>query len=264
MQPLDVIVPAGGHLDSHFAEVVGTKSKPLISFHGTTMLKRILVALKESGCVNRIALVGTQEVIDHYDAKLADFRDIELGTSPKNILAGLRALSANGEQPDRVLICTCDLPFLTPESVKTFFSRCTNYDFHAPLISDAEYADVYPTAPATFVKLRDGTYTTGCLYHAKSEALKSCISYIEQVFTQRKSKLGMANILGVGFTMKYLLKMLKVADVEARVSELLHCSAKAIPNSDPALAYDIDYIEDYHYALQNWDDILRGKWSPPN
>lgn len=262
MGSFDVIIPAGGHLDSHFAGVVGTNSKPLIHFKGVTILRRTVEAFKATGLANRIVVVGTEEVNAHRDAELADFSTPEQGTSPKNIVAGLRMLETDGSAPDRVLICTADLPFVTPDSIKNFVAQTSTKDFYAPLIAEDAYMESFPGCPATFVRLRDGSYTAGCLYNADTQTLKRCLEYIEQVFHQRKSKLGMANILGVGFTMKYLLKLVTVADVEKRVSELLHCSATAIPESSPDLAFDIDYIEDYQYALQNYDAIQRGKWEP--
>lgn len=263
MATFDVILPAGGHLDPHFAGVVGTPAKPLIKFEGVSVLYRMIQAFRESGVANRLVVVGSPEVMASKEATLCDFAVKELGSSPANIIAGIGALADAGSEPERVLICTTDLPFITPEGIRNFVNQCGTKDFYAPLISDESYGNDYPNAPATFVKLRDGVYTTGCLYNVNSAAVKRCLTYIEQVFQNRKSKLAMANILGVGFTLKYLTKQLRVADVETRISELLHCSASAVPNASAELAYDIDYLEDYHYVLQNWNAALRGKWMPP-
>jgi len=264
MQPLDVILLAGGHLDDHFAGVVGTKAKPLIRFEGVTVLYRMIHAFKESGRAGKIVLVGSPEVVNSREAELCDLVAVDRGSSPANIIAGLNALREDGGEPERVMICTTDLPFITPASIQVFFDQCGDADFYAPLIAEEAFGDAYPTAPVTAVKLRDGSYTTGCLYNATSGALRRCLPYIEQVFTHRKSKLKMANILGVGFTFKYLTRQLTVASVEQKISELLHCTARAIPESSPELAFDIDYIEDYHYVLQNYKNALAGKWAPPS
>jgi CTP:molybdopterin cytidylyltransferase MocA len=263
MRKFDVIIPAGGHLDAHFSDVVGTNSKPLIRFEGVTILYRILHAFRASGVAERIVVVGTQEVIDSSDVKLADLAVLEKGSSPANIQAGLVELSRDAAEPDRVLICTGDVPFITPEAITNFVAQCGDKDFYAPLISEEDYAEVYPGSPATFVKLKEGSITTGSIFNVNSIAVKKCLTYIEQVFQHRKSKLGMANILGVGFTLKYLTRQLRISDVEQRISELLHCSASGIQNGAPELAYDVDYLEDYHYALQNYHHALRGKWMPP-
>jgi len=82
---------------------------------------------------------------------------------------------------------------------------------------------------------------------------------IERVFQNRKSKIGMARILGLKFVYGYLTQSLTVSDVEAKVKDVLKCSAAAVPGSPPELAFDIDYQEDYHYAVQAMK--LRGKGS---
>ena len=98
--------------------------------------------------------------------------------------------------------------------------------------------------------LIDGTWTTGCAYLATPKGMFAAMEHIERVFQNRKSKLGMARILGLKFVYGYLTQKLTVSDVEAKVKDVLKCSAVAIPGSPPELAFDIDYPEDYHYALQ--------------
>lgn len=260
----DVVIPAGGHLDQHFADVVGTKSKALIGFQGTTILGRTIKAFRETGAVRRIAVVGTQEVLDHADVRLADLSCLERGSSPKNIMAGFDLMRHDGEEPERALICTADLPFITPNSIQAFLSVTGKKDFYAPLITEESYFESFRDSPATFVRLKDGSYTAGCLYNVNTASARKSLEYMEEVFKQRKSKMGMANILGVGFLIRYIFRMVKVEDVERRVSELLHCTASGILGSNPELAFDIDHIDDYYYAIQNYSAIQKGKWSPVN
>jgi molybdopterin-guanine dinucleotide biosynthesis protein A len=250
MAQLPVIIPAGGKLPDDFARVVGTHSKALIRFDGKTILQNTVEALKGSGHVNRVVLIGSPEVREHADAGLADDVLAEGETGPENIFRGLDFLLEEPNPPERVLICTCDLPFLSDKGVRGFLDACPqNKDFCVPLISEADYAEAYPQAEATFVTLRDGVYTTGCLYSANTHALQKALHHIDRLFMNRKSKVGMARVLGMRFVLLLLTKRLTIKDIEDKVMDLLGCSGAAVAGSAAELAYDVDYLEDYHYVV---------------
>ncbi len=256
MDRLDVIIPAGGKLDESFARVVGTHSKALIKFEKKTILENTIEALKDSDRVNRIVVVGSSEVIESSAVQHADEVLPEGGSGPENIFRGLDALMETAQKPERVLITTSDLPFMTPKTVNTFLDSCpTNVHFCVPLIEKPDYEEAFPRAEATFVELKDGIYTTGCMYNVDTRALRKALHHIDHLFANRKSKIGMARMLGFVFAWKLINKRLFVSDIEKKVFELLECSGKAIHNSPPELAYDIDYIEDYHYALQMFQSL---------
>ncbi len=251
MTKYDIIVPAGGRIDDAFARVVGTTSKALIKFDARSVLERTLSAFRESGRAGRIVVIGSAEVIEHPDCAKADGSIREGASGPENIFRGLDWLLASGSPPERVLICTCDLPFITAEVISRFLAQCPeSKDFCVPLVSQEDFTEAYPQASATFVDLKDGTLTTGCLYKCRTEGLQKAIHHIDRVFVNRKSKLGLARLLGMRFVMLMLTKRLSVRDIEDKVVELLGCTGAAVAYSPPELAYDVDYVEDYHYALQ--------------
>lgn len=251
MAQLDVIIPAGGKLDDEFAKVVGTHSKALVRFEGQTVLATTIEALRMSGRVNRIIVIGGDEVRESNDAGAADAVLTEGATGPENMFRGVDYLLEEKDPPERVMICTCDLPFLTAKGVQTFVDLCpANKDFCVPLISEYDFAEAYPQAKATFVPLRDGVYTTGCLYNTNIIALRKALHHIDRLFSNRKSKVGMARVLGMRFVLLLLTKRLTIKDIEDKVMDLLGCTGAAVPGSPAELAYDIDYLEDYHYVVQ--------------
>ena len=249
MAQVDVIIPAGGKINPAFARVVGTSNKALIKLEGKTVLSNTLECLRSMPGVRRIVVIGPEEV--HAEAQgVADHALPEQKTGPQNIFSGLRWLTQCYDPAEQVLIVTSDLPFLNTQVLKTFIDLCPpGKDFCVPLISKDAFLDCFPSAEATFVTLRDGTWTTGCAYLATPKGLFTAIEHIERVFANRKSKLGMARILGPKFVYGYLTQKLTVTDVEEKVKDLLKCVGVAIPGSPPELCFDIDYIEDYHYAL---------------
>ncbi len=250
MPGLDVVIPAGGQMEEDFVRVTGVRHKPLVKFNDKTVIRSTIEALKGSAQVGRIVVVGADAVIDHPDCVLADARLPEKGTGPRNIMAGIEQLQMMPSPPERVLIVTSDLPFLTPSSVDRFLELCErNIDFNVPLIERPDYEEAFPGAEATFVKLLDGEWTTGCMYEVSVKGFRTALSHVEEVFTRRKSKFKIAQMLGPKFVWDYLLKKLTVPDIEAKITDLLKVQGRAIPGSPPELAYDIDYVDDYKYAV---------------
>ena len=202
--------------------------------------------------MRRIVVIGPEEVWEPARAAGADVCLEEGATGPDNIFRGVDHLAAQPDTLDEMLVVTTDLPFLTPEIVCAFLDLCPpDKEFCVPLISKAEFQKHYPEATSTFVTLRDGDWTAGCMYAASVSALRRARPHIERVFEQRKSKLGMAKLLGPGFVVGYLFKTLTVEHVQAKIRSLLDCDGAAIPQSPPELAYDIDDLEDFEYAVRH-------------
>ncbi len=248
----DAILPAGGTIDEGFAAQVGTANKALIQFEGQTILERVIDALRASGRVRRIAVIGPDEVHASNGADKADLLLKEGATGPDNIMRGLEALATQPDPPTKVLVVTTDLPFLTPDVVNRFVEACpADVAITVPLVSKTEFQERFPGCSCSFIRLKDDTWTAGCMYILDVQALRDSKPYIDKIFEVRKSKLGMAKLLGVGFLCKFLTKTLTVPDVERKIQSMLHCSGKAIAHSPPELAYDIDDIDDYEYAMKH-------------
>lgn len=248
----DAIIPAGGYIKPAFADRVGTPAKALIDFKGRLILDRIIDALDESQLVRRTILIGSPEVLASEPAKRCDVV-LEQGTSaPDNILKGLKWLSEQSDAPKRVFIVTTDLPLLTGEIIRRYVDMCPqDVNLTVPLISRAEWNVRFPNSDATFAKLADGEWTTGCAYLMDVDAFRQSLPYIEAVFQNRKSLPGMAKLLGFGFLLKLLTKRLTVPEVEAKIKTMLHCTGAAIRHAPPELSYDIDDETDLDYALNN-------------
>jgi len=245
----DAILPAGGTIPDDYAAKVGTNKKPLVVIDGRTVLATTISALRESGLVRRIVVVGSDEVLAHADAKGADIVLPEGVSGPDNIYRGLKALLESDLPPEKVIIATTDLPFIDANVVQRFVIACSEGDFCVPMVTQEEYETRFPGTQATYVTLRDRVCTAGCMYLATVSGLKAARPHIENVFEQRKSKIGMAKLLGPVFLIKFVLKRLTLADVEKKITDMLKCTGSAVPGSPPELVFDIDYLEDYEYAV---------------
>lgn len=250
MSTFDAIVPAGGTIDPEFAAKVGTDQKALIEFSGKSMLETTLRALRDSGVIRNIVVIGSEET----QAKAANFAAIGLdsgSTGPENIFKGLDKLKQIDPNLDKALIVTCDLPFINAETIKNYVAICpADRDIVVPVIEADDFNRTYPGTSSTFVKTKDGTFTIGGIFMMNAKKMPQLRSSIEQVFAKRKSKLGMAMLIGPAFIIKYLTKTLTLNDLEAKIESMLKCSGKALRGAPVELAYDIDDLVDYDYALK--------------
>ena len=250
---VDAILPAGGRISGEFAEAAGTEVKALIRLGRWTVLERALASLEATGRTGRTVVIGPEEVVSHPAAGSADVALPEGSSGAANIFRGLEWLYvANGRRhAERVLILTTDLPFLTPEAIATFIGACPpDLDLCLPLLEREDFEARFSYRSARYVRLRDGEWMVGCAFLVDPKALIRNRSLIERAFAVRRNRLAMARLLGPSFVLRFLARRLGVPDIERRSQDVLGCTARGIRGCAPELAFDIDYPEDYHYAVR--------------
>lgn len=247
----DVILPAGGVLDDHFAKVALTPVKALIRTGDNLLILRTLEALRLSGRSGRIVVVGGEEVKKAMQDRVEAV--VPAGPSlPDNILKGMKELLAMENPPERLLIVTTDLPYIDEKVLVKWLDICPpGADFCGALVDEHAYIDRFPGSSSTWAKLKDGNFTLGGVFLVRVSALRKAMPEIEKAVANRKSITGMAKLLGMSFMLKVMTRQVTVADCERKVEEILGVKVSAVPASPPELAFDIDDIVDYEYALRN-------------
>ncbi len=246
----DVVIPAGGTIDADFAARIGSPYRALapLGESGTPVLQHVVDTLRASGVVGKIVCAApdaVQSAVSGVDAWLA------AGDSgPQNILAGLRRV-----RPDALaLVCTSDLPLMTPEAVRRFAAALTPAAAVAVGMVRADaYTAAYPDAPpSTFAELRDvGPVTLAGLFAVRPAALFQRQALLDSLFGARKSQARLAGILGPRLLLAWAMRRLTLSALTARAEALLDASVQVADHADPTLAYDMDTAEDYTYATQH-------------
>ena len=251
MERYDVVLPSGGRIDDHFARVALTPYKSLIKVQDYMIGFKVLEAVNDSNRLGRIMLVAPKEVQDAFGIRVPNKLN-DTGDLAKNIAMAIRELKSMGDCTSRVAIITTDLPYLEGKNIQAFLDACPDdADICVPLISKEEYLDRFPSASGTFVKLRDGEWTLGCIYLMKPDVYLKILPEVERVVANRKKKLAMAKLLGGGFVWKVLTKAITSTEVARKVETILGCRVALIKGGPCEFAFDIDDIVDYEYALRN-------------
>jgi len=183
----DAVIPAGGALDGEYRVRAGTTLRAMspIGESGRPVLQFVVDALRNSGQVGRIIVVGDESLTSHVGN--VDVCLPEAGSGPANILRGLAELP-----PERMaVVCTSDLPFLTGRAVADFLERVdTNASIAVGLVPASRYMDQYPNSPPSqFVTLREtGPVTMGCLFMVVPDVLIRNAALLDRAFLARKSQ----------------------------------------------------------------------------
>jgi len=242
---LIAIVLAGGGPGDRLAREVGAPSKALVPLGNRPLGEYVLAALRASGVVDRVVLVG--DTNGHF-AGLYDV-NVPAGLRLVDSLAlGLGAALAQPDAGDRVLVVTADVPWLTGAAVARFLraaSDLTGPDGRPaqlvyPIVSEADALAAFPDQSRTYARLADGRFTGGNLVLVRRSAVPALLALIDRVFLNRKNPLALARTVGFGTLVRFVLGRARVSGLEQRVSALLGAGARALPTSDACVAADVD------------------------
>jgi len=244
---VDVLVLAGGSLERELAGAVDVPHKSLIALGGKTMIERIFDALEGSSLVRNIALVehaaGFPEEVRR--------RATTVVGGGASMLASLAAgLAAFEEEPERVLVLACDLPFLTTPALEDWVKRCERREaeVHYCFVSRVLSEKLYPSLRHTWVRLKDGTFCGGGAVLITPGAVARARAAMESLTASRKQPLELARILGLPLLIKLPLGLLTVAEAEKTASRLFGCPVAGVESPFPEMAFNVDGPEELAYA----------------
>lgn len=236
----EVIILAGHSREPTLLSVeTGEPRKALLRIKGHSMLSYVVNALRDSGCMRHLVLVGTSsgDVPDLRPgcpvAHLPDRHDIV-----DNVLAAIDAL----DTPDRVLMCSTDIPLLTPEAVRDFVTRCeaSGADFCYGIVSREVMEARFPGSGRSFRPLVDGAFAGGDLSMIDPDVVLRNVDFARILTARRKSTWRLVKALGFGIILRHLTHCLHIRDAEKRAGKILGCSCQGIISPYAELAMDVD------------------------
>jgi molybdopterin-guanine dinucleotide biosynthesis protein A len=246
---MDAVITAGGRISGEFAGKAGVTLKALIRIGGEPVICKVVRALREQPEVRRIFVVGPENLADSAVADLGVEILPETGDGAANIMIGLTSCAEVGS---KALLAASDLPFTTADVVKSFAGMCPqDADLCYPVVRKERFLAAYPGCPVKFESLRGGQYTGGSVFLIDPQSLIKSRDMIERVFNLRKSPLKLAGLLGWWFSVGLLTRTVSVDSCARRASELIGCKCLAIVDSPPELAYDMDDLYEYEYAIRH-------------
>lgn len=238
---INALILAGGTLKG---DVAGNTEKGSLRIGGESMVSIVAHQLVDTGAVDSILLSASQPALD----SIGPIDGVEsLVVSDDEPLIhklelGLRKLGGQGS----VLVVAGDIPLITAEAIRDFVRSGLEDGSSVvyPLIPRDVVEASFPEGERTWVRLKGGQYTGGNLLLVDSEVMLSNMSLIKKTFEARKSPLRMLGIIGIGFAIKFLLRMVSISDVNKRVTRIVGAPAAMILSEYAEIGFDVDKAED--------------------
>lgn len=243
------VILAGGLTDDKLLEKTQAREKALIAVQGRTMLDYVIEAVTSCPAIGEavIACPADFEVarrdwggIPHAPAKGPDPID--------SIVAGAQALKT----ADRALMCACDLPLLTREALGQFVSEGleANADCCYPMIEKRVVEAEFPGCPRTYIRFRDGRFTSGNIALVARGFVIDHREKIHQAFSLRKNPLKVASLLGPMTVLGLALGMTSMAHLAERAGKAVDCSIAVVECQHAEIAFDVDKPSDLELVEQ--------------
>ncbi|NLI01280.1 MAG: NTP transferase domain-containing protein [Chthonomonadales bacterium] len=245
------IVMAGGAADPQFSSATGLRHRSLLRVQdpeagpGSPTLTMLELAVRSLSKARRIADLYA---VTDLDVPGSAHRIADHGGFVDNLFAGLESC----RDASCACICTADMPFLTSHAVDRFMDMALQVDADLvyPIVRAEVCARAFPAMKRTSLATRQGRFTGGNMVLVRPAALLAARSHIEAAHAHRKSPLRLAMMLGLGVTVIVGLSvvtgagLVSIGSLERAASRLIRATARALVSDDPAIATDVDRVED--------------------
>lgn len=243
---VNAIVLCGAPNTGPLKEADPAPNEALIPIAGRPMVQFVIDGLRQSGRVGRILLVAPPGVLEpHVQGEDLEFVPAR-GHIVDNVQAGVERLPMT----EKVLIASCDIPFITGSIVNDWIESCStrDADLYYPIVERAATDARFPGVKRTYVTLKEGTFTGGNIFMVNPRIVEPCSPRVRRFLDYRKSPLKLAGLLGWTFILRLLLKSLRLYQLEAKVSEVWGLRGAVIVCPHPEVGVDVDKPGDLRLA----------------
>lgn len=227
------------------AHAAGVSHKALAPLAGVAMLTRVVATLRAAQAVRRIVICGIDRQVLAREPQLHSFLDTgHLGLVSSRATPSASVFSAMEQLAPctPLLVATADHPLLTAALVDDFCARSarSGADVTVGLVPARLVRGAFPGVRRTTLPFRDGPYC-GCNLFAflTPQAQRAPAAWI-QVERHRKQPWRMVSALGVGMTLRFLLRRLTVDAVTDLASDRIGVRIRPIVLSQPEAGFDVD------------------------
>ena len=237
---MEVILLAGGKCKPDLKELSGCEWRCDLPTKGSTMMDVAVEALAPYG---DLVVVGPHAPLGAKKAEPG-------GSFPQSLERGLELVTS-----DEIIIATCDMPWLTRESVSGFLEKIPkDAELGYPIISEAECLARFPGLPRTAVSIREGRFTGGNLIWGKTAAMRKLTPWLDRAYELRKSPVALGGMIGWDLLGRLAFgrlapKTLTIDYMERRITRSIGVQVRGVICPYPEIGTDIDSAEQYKVML---------------
>ncbi len=240
------VITAGGLVEGDFAEAIGTRVKALARLgpqaHGSRTLLDVVLDACAGADIDGVAVIGGADVRMHLAGRGVRVIDAALDGGT-NVLRALDAWPG-----ERFVYLTSDMPFASASGLRELIARSSDFALTMALAGVDAYEARFPGAGEHSVVLGGERVANGNAFVIAASAVEPLRAFGTKLFDARKSLPRLALLLGPALCLRFVMKRLTIADLEAYGRRRLGVPVGALRDCDPGLCYDVDSLDDYRYA----------------
>lgn len=220
--------------------------KALIKIGSKYMVEYLITALRDSGCVDKIYMVGDEILEKKLGASVDGY--VSSGTSiPNNLIRGVKAIN---DYERGCIVCTSDIPMVKGDAIRDFVETCQKrkLELGYPIIDKKLNDNKYPEVKRTYVKMKEGTFTGGNIIYIDPKIAERCEEKAEEFVKYRKKPLKLGRILGISFLLRLSLGILTIEAVEKKMRKIFDLYGSAVITQYPEIGNDVDKPGDIEFV----------------
>lgn len=267
--PCDVLVLAGDrHSADPLASHFGLTGKALVPLADLPLLERVLGVVTAWPATNRVVLVAPsgadyQAIVDRVAFKSDQLLWVEPGPSLHDSVT--KALSVEGCWAERGLVVSADHGLLQTDWLTQMNEALEpGIDLVVAMADWSGVMTAYPGNRRTRYRFSDRSLCGGNLFAFRMPGFLRVLARWHQVEQERKKPWRMLSMLGAGPLMRYLTGRLSSVDAFEVLSKIVGAQVAPKIIDDPAIAVDVDGLEDWALAESILVKRLRGAPSEPS
>jgi hypothetical protein len=146
----------------------------------------------------------------------------------------------------KTLLCSSDIPLITPEIVHGFLAECGDrqVDIFYAIVERKTMEARFPGSNRTFVPFKGGRYSGGDLF-LLNLAAQGNVELFRSLIGSRKNYLAQARMLGLGFILRFLLRLMTVEEAAERARQRMNLNARVVVTRFAELGMDLDKPHQY-------------------
>lgn len=247
------------------------KTKALLPFLGKRLVDWQLEPLTQSPYVGSIYLLGLSEEDAKFDFPVHYIPCETISDFGDKLIRGLDYLDQKGENPDLIIISSCDAPGIRVKEIDQFFEEIKDYpdkDVFISLVPEDVGEAVFPKSGRVVARFSDYVVFPGELMALSPRAIRMQKQVIDELGLQRrkinreKKKISLGPMLSYlakrpaiwPLLLKFVLGMATLAEGERGVSRAFGSEIKGVIISDAGFGMDMDLPGDY----ERLEEYVRG------
>lgn len=235
------VILAGGRETGELNKFIKDSDlKPLIDIRGKTVLEMVLDSVVEVEEFSLILITGPPELKEHVDFNM-DNR-IRFVENRGSVVDGMKSAYDYSEDGAEPIFFTSDIPLITTMNIKSFIERINHSEADAIylFVPKNSFEREFKEPGRTFFKLKEGEFSGGDMGYVSKFAFQQAIPVLENLHERRKNTGMLVKLLGLKYSIKFVIKKLSIIEIEARIKKILGINVKFMIFDDPRVAMDID------------------------